>query len=286
GQAADLERIQAICKERKITLIEDCAHALSGSFQGKKLGTFGDAAIWSFGRDKIISSVWGGMVTTNSEALTEKLRSAQHRLAYPSLLQIKQALLHPLLFALIKPLYRLKLGRLMLFLFQKAKLIPLVIFPEEKKGQCPDFMPQRLPNVLAKLALHQLKKLDRFHGHRRHCAEFYHQHLQNVPGLVLPQPDPNSAWLRYTIRCADADRLLKAARKKGIYLGDWYRSALAPEGCELGDFQYKPGSCPRAEKAARETINLPTHVQMDERRLQQVVDFVKTSCGDPRDSVI
>ncbi|MDZ4217281.1 MAG: DegT/DnrJ/EryC1/StrS family aminotransferase, partial [Candidatus Gracilibacteria bacterium] len=56
---------------------------------------------------------------------------------------------------------------------------------------------------------------------------------------------------------------------------DWYRRVLAPEGCDLKHFAYLKGSCPRAEKAAEETVNLPTHIQMTEEKAKRVVDFIK-----------
>src|SRR5581483_4013141 len=61
GIAANMDAIQKVLKGKKIILIEDCAHALGASYKGKKLGTFGEFAFFSFGRDKVISSVFGGM---------------------------------------------------------------------------------------------------------------------------------------------------------------------------------------------------------------------------------
>ncbi|MGE3278556.1 MAG: DegT/DnrJ/EryC1/StrS family aminotransferase [Candidatus Altimarinota bacterium] len=273
GEPADLEKIQKICKKHDLYLIEDCAHALSAKYKGKKVGTFGDAAIWSFGRDKIISSVWGGMITTDDEELARKIQTLHSELPSPTLLQIKQALCHPLLFALIKPFYRFKLGKAALVFVQKIQLIPRVIFPREKRGMKPKFFPQKMSNILARLALHQLKKLQRFHQHRLKLAKLYSEAFQNSK-FKIQNSNPHSAWLRYTIRTPDAGKILKRAAGKGIYLGDWYRTVLAPEGCPSEYFQYPLGSCPRAEKAAEETINLPTHVQMREEEVEGVVKLL------------
>jgi perosamine synthetase len=283
GEAVEMEELQALCKKKKILLVEDCAHALSSSHQGEKLGSSGDAAIWSFGRDKIISSVWGGMVTTDREDIAEALKTFRYHLSFPSWCQIAQALFHPLFFAFIKPFYRWKIGRGLIYLAQRFKFIPKVIFPAEKLGKCPRFFPQKMPNVLAKLAHHQLKKLDCFHQHRLKCAKYYHDNLQNVQSVHLPEINEKSAWLRYTIRTKNAQDILKSAQKNGIYLGDWYRSVLAPEGCKLESFGYEVGTCPNAEKAAEETINLPTHIQMDENKMKEVVGFVKNYLQEKED---
>ncbi|MCX6760404.1 MAG: DegT/DnrJ/EryC1/StrS family aminotransferase, partial [Candidatus Nealsonbacteria bacterium] len=65
------------------TLIEDCAHSLGAEYDGRKVGTFGKAAFFSFSRDKIISSVYGGMVITNDDDLAEKIKDFQDCIKYP-----------------------------------------------------------------------------------------------------------------------------------------------------------------------------------------------------------
>lgn len=274
GEPANLEKIQDICKKHNLLLIEDCAHALSAEYNGKKVGTFGDAAIYSFGRDKIISSVWGGMVSTDDSELAKKVKTLRDELPFPTLFQTKQALLHPLLFALIKPFYHFKFGKALLLFFQKIQLIPRVIFPKEKKGMKPKFFPQQMSNILARLAQHQLKKIERFKKHRLKMADLYREALESATNYHLPPTNSHSAWLRYTIRTPEAGSILKRARKKGIYLGDWYRTVLAPEDCPPEFFQYHAGSCPRAEKAAEETVNLPTHVQISEREVEGLVKML------------
>lgn len=277
GEPAALEAIQEICKRHKILLIEDCAHALAGSFKNQLLGTFGDAAIWSFGRDKIISSVWGGMATTKHKALAKRLRHQHKFLKRPGILQIKQALLHPLVFAIIKPFYHSKFGKGLLVLSQKIRMIPRVIFPLEKQGHQPKSFPQQMANAMAHLALHQMTKLTRFQRQRQYLAGLYSSSLAGTEGVQIPhsKEEAHPAWLRYTIRHPKAAQLLKKAQKKGIYLGNWYTTVLAPGDCSLENFQYQAGFCPRAEQAAKETLNLPTHIQMTAEQVQEVVEFIQ-----------
>lgn len=285
GEPAKIKEIKKICDESNILLIEDCAHALSARYQGQKVGTFGKAAIWSFGRDKIISSTWGGMITTEDEFLANKLGSIYEEISHPSFFQIFQGLMHPLIFAIIKPLYRFKLGKVLLVLSQKLKLVPRVIFQTEKKGKKPTFFPQQMANALAYLALNQLKKLGRFHEHRQKVAKLYAEKLKELPYVVGPSPNPfkkgepiqcsSSSHLRFPLRHPNAQSILAAAKKEGIYLGDWYTTVLAPADCQLKDFQYMAGSCPRAEKAAEEALNLPTHIQITPKKAEHVVEFLR-----------
>lgn len=285
GNPAKIAEIQKICQENSLLLIEDCAHSLSAEVNGQKVGTFGHAAIWSFGRDKIISSTWGGMITTDNDLLAKKIEESYEQIPFPSFFQVFQALMHPLIFAIIKPMYSSKIGKGLLVLSQKLKLIPRVIFRIEKMGQKPHFFPQQMSNALAHLALNQLKKLGRFHQHRKKLAMRYGEELKDMP-YELPLNNPlaslkgeNSAHLRFPLRHPNAQSILQAAKQQGLYLGDWYTTVLAPADCQLKDFQYKPGSCPRAEQAAVETLNLPTHIQMTPAKVERVVEFLRQQIG-------
>ncbi|MDE1976585.1 MAG: DegT/DnrJ/EryC1/StrS family aminotransferase [Elusimicrobia bacterium] len=74
GHPADLGQIAGFCRKRGLRLIEDAAEALGGSFQGRALGTLGDAGIYSFYANKVITTGEGGMVVTDSRALAERAR--------------------------------------------------------------------------------------------------------------------------------------------------------------------------------------------------------------------
>lgn len=69
GCPAKMDRIMEIASAHSVMVIEDVAQALGGSFQGKKLGTFGKAAITSFQTHKMITCGEGGMLFTDDEEL-------------------------------------------------------------------------------------------------------------------------------------------------------------------------------------------------------------------------
>ncbi len=97
GLPACMDEVLKICRQNNLILIEDCAHALGAEYKGKKVGVLGGVAFFSFSRDKVISSVYGGMAVTDNDDLAEKLKEYQEKIGYPSFFWIKQQLLHPVL---------------------------------------------------------------------------------------------------------------------------------------------------------------------------------------------
>lgn len=67
GSMADLDALQAICKEHKLILLEDACQSIGAKYKGKYLGTIGDAGTFSFDFVKTITCAEGGVVLTNRE---------------------------------------------------------------------------------------------------------------------------------------------------------------------------------------------------------------------------
>lgn len=66
-----LETIVQICQEHGLFLIEDATHAIGATVNGKKVGSFGDAAVFSFTPTKVLTTGEGGMLVTNKSKLSE-----------------------------------------------------------------------------------------------------------------------------------------------------------------------------------------------------------------------
>lgn len=67
GSMADMDALQAICKEHNLVLLEDACQSIGGTYKGKSLGTIGDAGTFSFDFVKTITCGEGGVVMTNRE---------------------------------------------------------------------------------------------------------------------------------------------------------------------------------------------------------------------------
>jgi dTDP-4-amino-4,6-dideoxygalactose transaminase len=75
GQCADYARIEALCAEHEVPLLEDAAEAIGAiGYDGRAAGAFGAAGVFSFNGNKLITSSGGGMVVSDDRRLVERVR--------------------------------------------------------------------------------------------------------------------------------------------------------------------------------------------------------------------
>ena len=267
GIPADMDKVMEVCRRHSLILIEDCAHALGAEYKGQKVGTFGKAAFFSFSRDKVISSVYGGMVRTYDKELAEKVKAFQKKIGYPSHVWIAQQLLHPVLMNwLVLPTYRV-FGKYVLVILQQLHILSKAVHWKEKRGELPEYFPKAFPNALAILAQKQMTKLERFNEHRKQLASYYAKELHVSKGEGI--------FLRFPVKYENAREILRKAWNSNILLGDWYTTPIAPHDTNLNLVQYKEGSCPKAEHLGKIVLNLPTHINISEKEAKKVVEFIK-----------
>ncbi len=280
GLPADMDAIRAVCAEHNLILIEDCAHSLGAEYNGIKVGSHSKAAFFSFSRDKIISSVYGGMAVTNDDEIGKKLQDLQKQFGKPSMCWTMQQILHPILLNyIILPVYNfLDLGKVLLVLSQGLHILSKAVSWKEKQGKRPDYFPKALPNALAIMALNQFNKLDEFNNKRQNIANYYYEALRATKfGLPVKYDNRKSAFLRFTVKHKDAhDIIYSAWHKQNILLGDWYTTPIAPCDTNIAEIKYMPGSCPNAEYLAKHTLNLPTHINLSKKDAERIVNFLKT----------
>jgi dTDP-4-amino-4,6-dideoxygalactose transaminase len=73
GRPCDMAPIMEIAGQFNLTVIEDCAHAPGAVYRGQKCGAIGDVGCFSFFSNKNMTTAEGGMITTNSDRLAEKI---------------------------------------------------------------------------------------------------------------------------------------------------------------------------------------------------------------------
>jgi perosamine synthetase len=74
GHPVDMDRLMAIADRHGLVVIEDCAESHGATCRGRMTGNFGAMACFSFYANKVITTGEGGMITTNDDALAERLR--------------------------------------------------------------------------------------------------------------------------------------------------------------------------------------------------------------------
>jgi len=279
GYSANLEKVSEICRKHNLILIEDCAHSLSAKYHGKPVGTFSKASFFSFGRDKIISSVFGGMVVTDDDELAKEIKNFHNQLSFPSNFWIFQQLLHPVLtnFVVI-PLYGIfGIGRWVLLFLQKTRILSKAVHWKEKKGKKVGYLFQKMPNAIALLVLNQFNKLEKFILHQRKIAKLYDENLKDL-GFLLAKGNPERVYMRYSVLTEkyDTDEILKKARKEKIFLDDgWRKTPITPSDTDQQKMEYILGSCPEAERISKNIFNLPTHINVSEKAAFRIINFLK-----------
>ena len=298
GYPAKIEEIKNICQKYNLFLIEDCAHSLGAEYKSKKgglpaeasakAGTFGDAAFFSFGRDKIISSVFGGMVVTNNDKLAQKIKEFRKKIDYPSNSWIFQQLLHPISFAWCLPIYScLNIGKGILYLKQKFKILSPSVYQEEKEGKKPFYFPQKMPNALAALALNQFKKFERFNRHRKEIAKIYNREFSWMKVRICANKDTEPIYMRYPIFVKNvypvrnqgflngAKEIRQKLKKENIFVDDgWHTLPVVPPDTDLQKMNYIRGKCPRAEGVAQTILNLPTNINISKNDAQKIINIL------------
>ena len=249
----DLEATLALAKRHNLKIIEDCAHATGASYRGKKLGTFGDIAIFSSERSKIINTIHGGTVVTSDPQLIERMQTVRQEAPLPEPEKIEK-----LLNTVIHNHYTYAHPQRWLTArwasWRYGQRILPQMFAEEFRGEYCAHYRERMPAPIAALSLNQLRKIDGFHQRRLQAAAHWDQWCDKEgyqKPLVVADSDP--AFLRYPVCVPPTMKqdVSWAARRLNVSAGVWFASAAHPLPLE-------PDNCPNGARAARECINLPT----------------------------
>lgn len=280
GKPVDIDRVKKIIDGRDILLIEDCAHSLGGEWRGQKLGTLGDAAILAFGIDKVISGVRGGGVLVNfSGKLADRKAAFEDQYSrlrtHPLGLALK-SLLNPLIWHIATPLYfvgigKFTIGRLLIRLLFKVGIVGNVVDTAENIGDIPDWMPASISPVLAKLATHQLSRIDLMNDHRRKIAQVYCDELN------LTLDHENEVYQKFSFLTDHRDQMYQAAKAKGFIIGNWLPRPLYAKFSSTEvykDLSYVPEQNPVAEEIGRKIVNLPTSINVPESRALELARIV------------
>ncbi len=247
GQPCDMAAVSSLAINHGLTVIEDAAHAIGATYQadGKtcKIGscTHSDMTIFSFHPVKHITTGEGGIITTNSRTLHERLRLLRtHGITRdPARLTQNHG-----------PWY----------------------YEQQMLG-----FNYRITDFQCALGLSQLKRIDTFIERRKQIAKAYNTVFAGNKNLTIPyqRPGTDSSWHLYTLGVKNVDRRLvfEQLRKNNIgvnvhyipvHLQPFYQDRF---GCRQGDY-------PLAEAYYEDAITLPLYPDMAEEDIHAVIHAV------------
>lgn len=273
GRPGPIQELLELAKKHKILLIEDCAHALGAQFSGKKLGTFGDAAILSFGREKVISSLTGGVILVRNSTLIKPILNNISALTPMPVNRTGKEFLNFITWRLLlRRIYFNDSGHKFIKGLNNYDFFNVVTAKKEMVGQRPQWYPSAMPNVLASIAIEEFGELEKYNEAREKIANYYREKIKNPNFQLLPKH--NGIYLRVVALHNEASRVLSAARTRKFWFGNWYNTPVYPMGVDEKALGYERGSCPNAERAAEKTINLPNYLGMNLEEAGKVVEFI------------
>lgn len=274
GIPAFTKRLRDLCDHHSLILIEDCAHIMPDENGPTEIGTYGDLMFFSFGRDKSISGVTGGAVICKRPDLCSDLQRFEEEATPIGLVTIKILLLYPIIYTIAKPLYGMGIGRALLVLCAKLKMLVPIVTAKEKQGHMnPQF--HRMPNACAALVLDQLHRLRAINDHRRMLTRFYFDALSkhHIPLLLGVQPD--LPLQKFPVFIEHATAVREQLRKQNIHLYDgWGGCVICPANSNNEAVGYKDGDDPKADMAGQQILNLPTHPTTTLEQAQHLLDIL------------
>jgi len=271
GIPAPMEALKALCKKHKIFLIEDAAHIIPDEDGPKQIGSHGHFVLLSFGRDKAISGVTGGAIISRKSSITEKLEEDEKQARHLSGFTIHRFLLYPFVYWCARFVYRIGIGKALLLISKKIKLLLPIVSSQEKSGHM-DPVLHKLPNACAQLVRYQWKRLKKINDHRRQLAAIYSKaDLPRVPAAIDGLP-----LQKYPLIVNEAEHVRSVLKKKNIHLEDgWSRCIVCPSSTKDDLCNYIKESCPHAERISQQILTLPTHPTTKIRQARKVVKELK-----------
>lgn len=266
GQPADMGPILEVCRKHNLKLVEDCAQCYDGLWQGKKTGTLGDVACFSLQQSKHLTSGEGGIIATDDPD------------------GYRRAVLYS---NCGMPWYRFGLER------PAAEPVGHLL----TRGHFAFGHNYRMSNLQGAVALAQLRKIERLRARRQQIAEDMTKILDGTPGLLLPQPYPDTAptywaypiFLDPALDLSPAEVVHWCAEAGGSvgryaeinYLEVVYQHMEAARQTSLGiplpDYvHYQPGLCPQAEEAAQRLLMYGVMPWNDDEAMQRNCEVLRS----------
>lgn len=242
GKPVDMDPVLAL----GFPVIEDAAHAVSSSYKGRACGSMGDVAIFSFDAVKNLATCEGGGV----------------------------AMKNPELLARAKQLRYCGIGKSG---FEAASSSASGKSRWWEYNIIEPFIKMLPNNIMAAIALAQLRKLNDLQGTRQKYKEFYDVKLNGVGDLILPPKNmehEEHSYFTYTIRTNKRDKLAKYLLDKGVY------TTLRYHPLHMNELYESKAHLPNCEELNDTALSIPLHPNLSDSDAAYVVAQIKDFYGD------
>ena len=235
GQPCPMDEITSLANRHNLQVIEDACEAVGSEYRGRKVGTFGSAAVFAFYPNKQMTTGEGGIVTTDNPDLARKLHSLRN--------QGRDDMGSWLGHSRLGYNYRMGEINAALGLSQLSRIESLLT----RRQKVADYYRERLKDVPGVEALAPLETTTRLSWF-----------------VFVVRLDPDISKLFLIQHLADMG-VPSRSYFTPIHLHPFYRDL----------FGYKEGSFPVTERVARSAIALPFHTNFSEANVDIVVDCLR-----------
>lgn len=280
GYYNEYQKIYHFCQKNNIYIIQDLAQSFifpKKDFHGNL--NQADIIILSFGRDKIIDVVNGGACLINQSLVNKnKMKNIKEKNKLinnyfnkkPTL--IKRDFFYPILMTTVRNTHQIFIGKILLFLLKKLKA-----FPSPADNINNQLNP--LHSKYLELANFQLDNLGNQLNHRKKIAKIYFNQLnqKKIKILINEKEIEENNNLRIPCQLNSIDQkkqLLQTLRENNFCLSDnWYQKPIDCGSLKVKS-SYKRGSCPNVEKLNGLIFNLPTHINVSEKKADEICELI------------
>jgi perosamine synthetase len=253
GYPVNLDKLDKIREHHPhVYIIQDCAHSFAAEWEGRPVQKEGAAAIFGLNISKTLTSIFGGVITTDNKDIYQKLKTIREQRLNRS--DWKKSFRRLLYFMAVYPAFWEPAYGLINRLERSGLLNYFVKYFDEGKIDMPsDYLCQMTP-IEARVGIENVKRHDDIMENRQEAADYYFVSLENKPDFILPPKVEGATYSHFVVRVKDRNMWLQKGILKGVQLG-WLIEYCVPEMKAYGG--HRPINFPIAGKYARSVINLP-----------------------------
>jgi perosamine synthetase len=280
GQPCEMDAILQIASQKKLTIIEDCAHSCGSEYRGKKVGSFGDLGYFSFGPGKNLPCLGGGMLVTNDELIMQKLKGLYEKFPPLPFLKLCKSIMGTVLFYLAthKNVFPYILYPVIYFLSLFNLNLIDNLLEERIDRHSLSVYKYKMSNLQAMVGLSQLESLDEINKRRINNACILNEKLKSMDKIRITEtiPEAKNIYLYYRILTEDRESFRKRLLKKGIdtKIDDMRTSSLLPI------FNTDRQECPISQEISSKGLEIPCSPFMNKEDILYIIEQIKELCEE------